>query len=105
MTPEQQRAGALEAIERIVNRGGDDDEVLSAVLAVVDKLDPDAADDPAFAARVATLTSPPHRPRLKTAHPGVSSAPGCRSLLGAPSPALVVLRSRALAIPRFRYLA
>ena len=104
MTPEQQRAGALEAIERIVNRGGDDDEVLSAVRAVVDKLDPDAADDAAFAARVATLTSS-YAPRLKTAHPGVSSAPGCRSLLGAPSPALVVLRSRALAIPRFRYLA
>ena len=57
MTPEQQRAGALEAIERIVNRGGDDDEVLEAVVSVVDKLDPDAADDPAFAARVATLTS------------------------------------------------
>ena len=57
MTPEQQRAGALEAIERIVNRGGEDDEVLSAVRAVVDKLDPDAADDAAFAARVATLTS------------------------------------------------
>ena len=57
MTPEQQRAGALEAIERIVNRGGDDHEVLSEVRAVVDKLDPDAADDAAFAARVATLTS------------------------------------------------
>ena len=57
MTPEQQRAGALEAIERIVNRGGEDDEVLSAVRAVVDKLDPYAADDAAFAARVATLTS------------------------------------------------
>ena len=57
MTPEQQRAGALEAIERIVNRGGDDHEVLSAVRAVVDGLDPEAADDAAFAARVATLTS------------------------------------------------
>ena len=57
MTPEQQRAGALEAIERIVNRGGDDEEVLEAVRAVVDTLDRDAADDPAFAARVATLTS------------------------------------------------
>jgi len=57
MTPEQQRAGALEAIERIVNRGGDDDEVLVAVRAVVDKLDRAAANDAAFAARVATLTS------------------------------------------------
>jgi hypothetical protein len=57
VTPEQQRAGALEAIERIVNRGGDDDEVLNAVRAVVDKLDRDAADDAVFAARVATLTS------------------------------------------------
>jgi hypothetical protein len=57
VTPEQQRAGALEAIERIVNRGGDDDDVLSAVRAVVDKLDPDAAEDAVFAARVATLTS------------------------------------------------
>lgn len=57
MTPEQQRAGALEAIERIVNRGGDDDEVLAAVRAVVDELDREAADDVAFADRVATLTS------------------------------------------------
>ena len=57
MTPEQQRAGALEAIERIVNRGGDDDEVLDAVSAVVGTLDRAAADDAAFAARVATLTS------------------------------------------------
>jgi hypothetical protein len=57
VTPEQERAGALEAIERIVNRGGDDDEVLEAVRAVVDKLDRTAADDAAFAARVATLTS------------------------------------------------
>ena len=57
MTPEQQRAGALEAIERIVNRGGEDDDVLSAVRAVVEELDLDAAKDAAFAARVATLTS------------------------------------------------
>ena len=57
MTPEQQRSGALEAIERIVNRGGDDDEVLNAVRAVVEKLDRDAAEDADFAARVATLTS------------------------------------------------
>ena len=57
MTPEQQRAGALEAIERIVNRGGDDHEVLGAVRAVLDKLEPGAAEDAAFAARVATLTS------------------------------------------------
>ena len=57
MTPEQQRRGALEAIERIVNRGGDGDEVLSAVRAVVDELDPGAAEDAVFVARVATLTS------------------------------------------------
>jgi hypothetical protein len=57
VTPEQQRAGALEAIERIINRGGEDDDVLSAVRAVVDRLDRSAADDAAFAARVATLTS------------------------------------------------
>ena len=57
MTPEQQRARALEAIERIVNRGGEDDDVLSAVRAVVEELDLDAAKDAAFAARVATLTS------------------------------------------------
>jgi hypothetical protein len=62
VTPEQQRAGALEAIERIVNRGGDDSEVLNAVRAVVEKLDRRAADDDAFAARVATLTSS-YRPR------------------------------------------
>ena len=57
MTPEQQRAGALEAIERIVNRGGDADDVLNAVQAVVDKLDRDASADGAFATRVATLIS------------------------------------------------
>jgi DNA-binding FrmR family transcriptional regulator len=60
VTPEQQRAGALEAIERIVNRGGDADEVLNAVRAVVDRLDRSAAADAAFAARVATLTSSYH---------------------------------------------
>jgi hypothetical protein len=57
VTPEQQRAGALEAIERIVNRGGDADDVLNAVRAVVDKLDQDASADAAFSARVATLIS------------------------------------------------
>ena len=57
MTPEQQRAGALEAIERIVNRGGDDDEVLSAVRAVVHNLDRVAVDDPGFVTRVTTLVS------------------------------------------------
>jgi hypothetical protein len=57
MTPGQQRAGALEAIERIVNRGGDDDEVLSAVRAVVHNLDRVAVDDPGFVTRVTTLVS------------------------------------------------
>ena len=57
MTPEQQRSGALEAIERIVNRGGADDEVLEAVQGVVSKLDPVTADDAAFVARVTTLVS------------------------------------------------
>ncbi len=57
MTPEQQRAGALEAIERIVNRGGEDDEVLNAVHGVVSNLDPAAGDDAAFVARVTTLVS------------------------------------------------
>jgi hypothetical protein len=57
MTPEQQRAGALEAIERIVNRGGDDDQVLQAVRAVVGRLEPLVADDAAFVARVTTLVS------------------------------------------------
>lgn len=57
MTPEQQRAGALEAIERIVNRGGASDDVLQAVRAVVSKLEPAAADDAAFVARVTTLVS------------------------------------------------
>ena len=60
MTPEQQRAGALEAIERIVNRGGDADDVLNAVQAVVDKLDRDASADGAFVARVTTLVSAYH---------------------------------------------
>ena len=58
MTPEQQRAGALEAIERIINRGGADDDVLTAVRAVLAKLDSDAADDVAFASRVEILVSP-----------------------------------------------
>ena len=57
MTPEQQRAGALEAIERIVNRGGDDDEVLEAVHGVLSKLGADAADDTPFVNRVTTLVS------------------------------------------------
>jgi hypothetical protein len=57
VTPEQQRAGALEAIERIVNRGGEDDEVLEAVHSVVSKLDSGTADDAAFVARVTTLVS------------------------------------------------
>ena len=57
MTPEQQRAGALEAIERIVNRGGEHDDVLEAVRGVVSKLSPGTADDAAFVARVTTLAS------------------------------------------------
>ena len=57
MTPEQQRAGALEAIERIVNRGGDGGEVLEAVHGVVSKLDAGVAGDGAFVARVTTLVS------------------------------------------------
>jgi len=57
VTPEQQRAGALEAIERIVNRGGADDDVLEAVQSVVSKLGPVATDDSAFVARVTTLAS------------------------------------------------
>jgi hypothetical protein len=63
VTPEQQRAGALEAIERIVNRGGADEDVLAAVRAVLAKLDSSAADDPAFANRVEILVSPYSRPR------------------------------------------
>jgi hypothetical protein len=58
MTPEQQRAGALEAIERIINRGGVNDDVLTAVRAVLAKLDSDAVDDAAFASRVEILVSP-----------------------------------------------
>ncbi len=57
MTPEQQRSGALEAIERIVNRGGHADDVLRAVQSVVGKLGPVTADEPAFVARVTTLVS------------------------------------------------
>jgi NADH:ubiquinone oxidoreductase subunit E len=57
VTPEQQRAGALEAIERIVNRGGEDDAVLEAVHGVVSKLGHWTADDAAFVARVTRLTS------------------------------------------------
>jgi hypothetical protein len=57
VTPEQQRAGALEAIERIVNRGGDDDDVLEAVQGVVGKLNSATAGDAAFVARVTTLVS------------------------------------------------
>jgi hypothetical protein len=57
VTPEQQRAGALEAIERIVNRGGDDEDVLKAVQGVLGNLAPDIANDAAFVARVSTLVS------------------------------------------------
>jgi hypothetical protein len=63
MTPEQQRVGALEAIERIVNRGGADDDVLAAARAVLAKLDSNVADDAAFANRVEILVSPYSRPR------------------------------------------
>ena len=63
MTPEQQRVGALEAIERIVNRGGADDDVLAAARAVLAKLDSNVADDAAFANRVEILVSPCSRPR------------------------------------------
>jgi hypothetical protein len=57
MTPEQQRVAALEAIERIVNRGGDADDVLKAVEGVVSKLAPATAGDAAFVARLTTLIS------------------------------------------------
>ena len=57
MTPEHQRAGALEAIERIVNRGGEEGDVLEAVHGVVRKLDRGTADDAAFVDRVTTLVS------------------------------------------------
>jgi hypothetical protein len=63
MTPEQQRAGALEAIERIVNRGGADDDVLAAVRAVLAKVDSNAVDDAAFVDRVEILVSAYSRPR------------------------------------------
>ena len=35
MTAEQDRRGALEAVERLLNRGGDADDVLRAVVAVL----------------------------------------------------------------------
>ena len=38
MTREDDRRGALEAIDRILNRGGDADDVLRAVLAVLGRL-------------------------------------------------------------------
>jgi hypothetical protein len=41
LRPEQN--GALEAIERILNRGGDADDVLRAVLGVLERLHPYAA--------------------------------------------------------------
>jgi hypothetical protein len=71
MTPEQQRAGALEAIERIVNRGGDGDEVLKAVHGVVSKLGPVTADHAAFVARVTTLVSAYCTPeKMRSIFPG-----------------------------------
>jgi hypothetical protein len=43
MTTEYERNGALEAVDRIVNRGGDADEVLAETLAVLRTLYPRAA--------------------------------------------------------------
>ena len=43
MTTEHERSGALEAVDRIVNRGGDADDILREALAVLDKLYPHAA--------------------------------------------------------------
>jgi hypothetical protein len=43
VTTEQERRGALEAVDRILNRGGDADEVLRQVLAVLQRLYPYAA--------------------------------------------------------------
>jgi hypothetical protein len=40
VTGEQERRGALEALDRILNRGGDADDVLRDVLAVVARLFP-----------------------------------------------------------------
>jgi hypothetical protein len=61
-------AAALEAVERIVNRGGDPQAVVDAVVAALRDRDFDAAAvdgslriagaNEAFAARVATLVSP-----------------------------------------------
>jgi hypothetical protein len=43
VTTEDQRRGALDAVDRIINRGGDADDVLRAVLAVLAPLYPFAA--------------------------------------------------------------
>ena len=43
MTTEHERNGALEAVDRIVNRGGEADDVLRDALAVLKKLYPHAA--------------------------------------------------------------
>jgi putative methionine-R-sulfoxide reductase with GAF domain len=43
VTTEQDRRGALEAVDRILNRGGDADDVLRQVLAVLRRLYPFAA--------------------------------------------------------------
>ncbi len=43
MTTADERNGALEAVDRIVNRGGDAEDVLRETLAVLDKLYPQAA--------------------------------------------------------------
>jgi hypothetical protein len=61
-------AAALEAVERIVNRGGDPQEVVDAVVAALRERDVDATAvggslripgvNDAFATRVATLVSP-----------------------------------------------
>lgn len=40
MTTEQERRGALEALDRILNRGGDADDVLRDVLSVLSRLYP-----------------------------------------------------------------
>ncbi len=106
MTPEQQRAGALEAIERIVNRGGDADDVLKAVHGVVGKLGPVTADDAAFVARVTTLLSAyGTRPeKMRSIFSVEDRAPGCVLSTRAPQPPRSPLPwSRCTQVARSRY--
>jgi hypothetical protein len=82
VTTADQRRGALDAVDRIINRGGDADDVLRAALDVLGRLYPFAAirfaegGGPEVGARAEPLTSWPIRFQgLQVAELDITAAP------------------------------